>query len=64
MMKNRLNKLWNLPIKNPTQNRYLRFMKTPEGRLQSMFSRSTVAFNKKDMQGIKTAYSELLDMEI
>ncbi len=38
-MKDRLgkNKWWNLPARNPTQNRYRRFVKTPQGKMTSRF---------------------------
>ena len=38
-MKDRLGKhdFWNQPIKNPTQNKYTRFLNMPEGELKSKY---------------------------
>jgi hypothetical protein len=59
--KNRLDKLWNIPPQNPTQTRYLRFLRSPEGRLKTMWSEGMERFNQKMVKGIQTAYSELLE---
>ena len=60
-MKNRLNKLWNLPIKNPTQtSRYFRFLKGPDSEIKTQFSESVSNFNQKNKDLFKTRYSKFL----
>ena len=50
-MKDRLGKAkwWNAPIKNPTQTRYLRFLKTPTGKLKSQFTDISDEFKNKSL---------------
>jgi hypothetical protein len=64
-MKNRLNKLWNLPIKNPTQtSRYFRFLRGPDSEIKTMFTESVGKFNQKNKDKLKTRYSKFLgDLE-
>lgn len=64
-MKNRLNTLWNLPVKNPTQtSRYFRFLKTPDSEIKTMFTESVGKFNQKKKDLFKTRYSQFLgDLE-
>lgn len=54
----------NLPIKNPTQTMYMRFLKSPASKLDSDFNKSQEDFNKqiKDInKPIKTDYSGYLE---
>ncbi len=60
-MKDRLGKSawWNLPVSNPIQNRYRRFMKTPHSDLKTAFTDSIEWFDKfKDEQ--KTVYERMI----
>ena len=60
-MKNRLNALWNLPIKNPTQtSRYFRFLKGPNSEIKTQFTESVSNFNKKKKDLFLTKYSKFL----
>jgi len=59
-MKNRLNKLWNLPIKNPTQTKYNRFRVGPGGRLKSGFTDAVESFEKA-MRKEKTIYEKYIE---
>ena len=45
-MKNRLNKLWNIAPKNPTQTRYNRFRTGPNGKMKSGFTDAVEGFEK------------------
>jgi len=56
-MKNRLNLLWNIAPKNPTQTRYLRFRTTPSGKLRTGFSDAVEGFEKA-MKRTKTLYEK------
>jgi len=65
-MKNKLNKLWNLPIKNPAQtSRYFRFLKGPDSEIKTMFTESVDKFNKTkkyiNRDRLKTTYSKYLE---
>jgi len=40
------NKFWNSPMKNPTQNMFRRFMKTPKGKMTSQFQQLGEEFKK------------------
>lgn len=62
-MKDRLSraKFDNLPVKNPTQNRWTRFMKMPYTKIESGFTKSQDDF-KELMNGLlKTRYTEYLE---
>ena len=54
-----LNRLWNLPIKNPTQTAYTRFMRGPESGIRSAFSDAEAAFTRDMENRLKTPYDEL-----
>ena len=58
-MKNRLNKLWNIAPKNPTQTRYNRFRVGPKGKLKSGFVDAVVSFEKA-MKQEKTLYEKYI----
>jgi hypothetical protein len=60
-MKNRLNALWNIAPRNPTQTAYTRFLKTPEGRMRTAFTDAQDAFQAMGDNVLKTAYSDILD---
>ena len=60
-MKNRLNTLWNIFPKNPTQTRYLRFLKTPDSEIKTMFTESVSNFNQKKKDLFLTKYSKFLE---
>jgi len=61
-MKNRLTKLWNLPIKNPTQtSRYFRFLRGPDSEIKTMFTESVDKFNKKNKDLLTTRYSRFME---
>jgi len=63
-MKNRLNKLWNLPIKNPTQtSRYFRFLKGPDSEIKTMFTESVSRFNQKNKDLLHTRYSKFMEKQ-
>lgn len=46
----------NLPVKNPTQNRYTRFMETPYGELKSSFTDFSDNFAKHMEDVLKTRF--------
>jgi len=60
-MKDRLGRsAWdNLPIANPTQNRYSRFMKTPHGEVRTAFTDSIEWF-RKFKEETETVYERLI----
>ena len=60
-MKDRLGKsAWdNLPISNPTQNMYSRFLKMPHGDIKTAFTDSIEWYNKF-MDEHKTVYERLI----
>ena len=61
-MKNRLNKLYNLPIKNPTQtSRYFRFLKGPDSEIKTMFTESVSRFAKKNEDLLHTRYDKFME---
>lgn len=59
-MKNRLNKLWNIYPKNPTQTRYFRFLRGPDSEIKTQFTESVGNFNKKKKDLFLTKYSKFL----
>jgi hypothetical protein len=58
-MKNRLNKLWNLAPRNPTQTRYNRFRTGPRGELRTGFTDAIESFEKA-MNERKTIYQKYI----
>ena len=50
-------KFWNRPLKNPTQTRYLRFRRGPQGKLKTGFSDAIESFDKA-MKEKKTIYEK------
>ena len=48
-------------MKNPTQNRYRRFMKMPGSDLTSLFTKSQEGFKKSQEGWMKTMYDEYFD---
>jgi len=61
-MRNKLEDKWrNLPPRNPTQTRYLRFLKTPSGEVKTSYiQRAEKSFNKhKDV--FKNRYTDILE---
>ena len=64
MIKNRLNTLWNLPIKNPTQtSRYFRFLKGPDSEIKTMFTESVSKFAEKNKDLLRTRYSKFMEKQ-
>ena len=59
-MKNRLNRLWNVAPKNPTQTKYNRFRTGPDGKLKSGFTDAIEAYDKA-MKEYKTIYEKFLE---
>jgi hypothetical protein len=55
-MKNWLERgLWNIAPRNRTQTQYTRFLRTPHGELDTMFSKTKSAFEKRmQMPKLKT----------
>ena len=49
----------NMPLRNPTQTRYRRFVKMPYGEMKSGFSESGERFKGVLKKALKTRYSEL-----
>lgn len=60
-MKNRLNTLWNVAPRNPTQTAYTRFLRNPSEPLKTAFSIAQESFDKEMADRLKTSYSDLLD---
>ena len=62
-MKDRIGraKFINLPVKNPTQTRYTRFMRMPYTRLESAFTRSEDKYRTLMNNALKNRYSEYLE---
>jgi len=56
-MKNRLNKLWNIAPRNPTQTRFNRFRTGPDGKLKSGFTDAVEGYDKA-MKKYKTIYEK------
>jgi len=54
-----LDALWNLPVKNPTQTAYTRFLRGPEGEIKTAFTNSQSQWQKEMTDRLKTDYDEL-----
>lgn len=65
-MRNRLgeNKWWNLPSRNPTINRYNRFLKKPGSKIRTLYSDSKKEFEDTLDKKIETMYSNLWELEL
>jgi hypothetical protein len=59
-MKDKLNKLWNVFPQNPTQTKYLRFLKGPDSEIKTQFTESVSNFNKKKKDLFLTKYSKFI----
>jgi hypothetical protein len=59
----RLNKLWNLPVKNPTQTAYTRFLNAPWGEIKTPFTQSLKAWESAGKDAWKTSYDSLWKKE-
>jgi len=62
-MKDRLerHRFWNVPPRNPTQTRYVRFLKMPGGKLKTRFTNIQDSFNDALKNALKTRYSDILE---
>ena len=58
-MKNRLNRLWNVAPKNPTQTKYNRFRTGPDGKLKSGFTDAVEGYDKA-RKDYKTIYEKFI----
>jgi len=58
-MKNRLNTLWNVPPRNPTQNILRRFAKVPWTSMASAFSRAQDEFEERKKSALKSVYDDI-----
>jgi hypothetical protein len=49
--------------KNPTQTMYLRFIKSPQAKIQSAFSEAQKEYQEKKANRLRTRWTELMEKE-